>query len=76
MTKAQKFGSGGNEDDDDLEEESLFETPLDKVEPYGLFKETLMSKFCASPFTPGQLFLPSTNIPFFQRIATRPTTAL
>jgi hypothetical protein len=26
-----------------LDEESLLETPLDKVEPYGLFKHVLMS---------------------------------
>lgn len=42
--QAQKFGAGSNDDDDDLEEESLLETPLDRVEPYGLFKGTLMSK--------------------------------
>jgi len=32
---------GEDEGDDELEEESLLETPLDKVEPYGLFKQTL-----------------------------------
>jgi hypothetical protein len=30
-------------EDDDLEEESMLETPLDQVEPYGIFKDTLMS---------------------------------
>ncbi|KAA6412816.1 MAG: nonsense-mediated mRNA decay (Nmd5) [Lasallia pustulata] len=40
--EAQKFASAGDEDDDELEEEGLLETPLDKVEPYGLFKDTLM----------------------------------
>lgn len=43
--KAQKFGAGSNDDDDDgLEEESLLETPLDHIEPYGLFKSTLLRK--------------------------------
>lgn len=42
-TKAQKFTAAGNDDDDELEEESLLETPLDHVEPYGLFKITLLS---------------------------------
>ena len=53
MDKAKKFGSVGDEDDDELEEEGLLETPLDKVEPYGLFKETLMS-------TPAPLIAPHT----------------
>lgn len=44
--KAQKFGSVGDDEDDELEEEGLLETPLDKVEPYGLFKDTLMSTPC------------------------------
>ncbi len=43
--QAQKFGTGSSDDDDELEEEGLLETPLDQVEPYGLFKDTLMSKF-------------------------------
>ena len=41
-TKAQKL-STVSDDEDDLEEESLLETPLDRVEPYGLFKGTLLS---------------------------------
>ena len=41
--QAQKFGAVGDADDDDLEEESMLETPLDKVEPYSVFKNTLMS---------------------------------
>jgi hypothetical protein len=45
QVKAQKFGTGNNDDDDTLEEESLLETPLDRVEPYGLFKGTLLSKW-------------------------------
>lgn len=40
--KAQKF-STASDDEDELEEESLLETPLDRVEPYGLFKGTLLS---------------------------------
>jgi len=41
--QASKFNtvSGDSEPDDELEEESLLETPLDKMEPYGLFKQTL-----------------------------------
>lgn len=46
--QAQKFGTGSSDDDDELEEEGLLETPLDQVEPYGLFKDTLMSKFLRS----------------------------
>jgi importin-7 len=41
--EAKKFTAVAD-DDDDLEEESLLETPLDKLEPYGLFKDTLMRK--------------------------------
>ena len=42
--QASKFGSlgGGEDDDDELDEESLLETPLDKIEPYGLFKHVLL----------------------------------
>ena len=41
--QAQKFNAavGEEEGDDELEEESLLETPLDLMEPYGLFKEAL-----------------------------------
>lgn len=43
--EAQKFGGLDDFDsDDELGEESLLETPLDKVEPYGMFKDALMSK--------------------------------
>lgn len=35
---------GDDDGDDELEEESLLETPLDNMEPYGLFKATLESK--------------------------------
>lgn len=42
--EAQKFGSYTDDDDDDMDEESLLETPLDKVEPYGMFKHVLLSK--------------------------------
>lgn len=42
--QAQKFGNlDGDDSDDELGEESLLETPLDKVEPYGLFKNALLS---------------------------------
>ncbi|KAI4188208.1 MAG: hypothetical protein L6R41_002295 [Letrouitia leprolyta] len=40
--EAQKFGSlAGDVDEDELEEETLLETPLDRIEPYGLFKSAL-----------------------------------
>ncbi|EME41164.1 hypothetical protein DOTSEDRAFT_176157 [Dothistroma septosporum NZE10] len=41
--QASKFNAavGEAEDDDELEEESLLETPLDSMEPYNLFKDTL-----------------------------------
>jgi hypothetical protein len=42
--QAQKFSSVDDEDDEELEEESLLETPLDKVEPYSMFKHALLSK--------------------------------
>jgi hypothetical protein len=54
--EAQKFsGLGGDDDDDDddLGEESLLETPLDKLEPYQLFRDSLLSKFPNLSFTPG-----------------------
>lgn len=38
--EAQKFGV--DDDDDELEEEGLLETPLDKVEPYSMFKHALL----------------------------------
>jgi hypothetical protein len=52
--KAQKFGNLDEESDDELGEESLLETPLDTVEPYGLFRDALLSK---SPPSPPRLFL-------------------
>jgi hypothetical protein len=46
IIKAQKFGNlEDNDSDDELGEESLLETPLDKIEPYQLFRNALMSKF-------------------------------
>ncbi|KAJ5666191.1 uncharacterized protein N7477_008639 [Penicillium maclennaniae] len=41
--EAQKFGSFADDDDDEMDEESLLETPLDKVEPYGMFKHVFLS---------------------------------
>jgi hypothetical protein len=42
--EAQKFQNlEDNDSDDELGEESLLETPLDKIEPYQLFKNALMS---------------------------------
>ena len=43
--QAKKFNAATVEEDEELEEESLLETPLDKVEPYGIFKSSLMSMF-------------------------------
>jgi hypothetical protein len=49
-SQAQKFQNRDDDDDDDeLGEESLLETPLDKVEPYQLFRDALLSKFL-SPY--------------------------
>lgn len=48
MLQAKKFHAATAEDDDELEEESLLETPLDKVEPYGIFKGSLLSRFSPS----------------------------
>ena len=42
--QAQKFGSFADDDDDGMDEESLLETPLDKIEPYGMFKHVFISK--------------------------------
>lgn len=45
--QASKFNAvvGDDDGDDELEEESLLETPLDQMEPYGLFKTALQSSF-------------------------------
>ena len=56
LSQAQKFGALQDDSDDDLEEESLLETPLDKVEPYAVFKSALFSEYLTS-FT--QLKMPS-----------------
>lgn len=49
--QAQKFSRAVDEDDeDDLGEDSvLLESPLDKIEPYQLFRATLMSKPATLP---------------------------
>ena len=44
MLQAQKFSAITGEDDDDLEEESLLETPLDDFEPYSVVKLSLLRK--------------------------------
>ncbi|KAL2872424.1 armadillo-type protein [Aspergillus lucknowensis] len=57
--EAQKFGSfAGDDDDDELDEESLLETPLDKIEPYGLFKQVFLGLQQEQP----QLYDNLTNI--------------
>ena len=45
MSQAQKFGAVNDESDDELEEESLLTTPLDKIEPYSTFKHALLSMY-------------------------------
>ena len=48
--QAQKFRpSSGEDEDEELEEESLLETPLDKVEPYTIFRDVLLRKCQTSP---------------------------
>jgi importin-7 len=43
--QAQKFQNlEDNDSDDELGEESLLETPLDKIEPYQLFRDALLSE--------------------------------
>ncbi|KYG45707.1 hypothetical protein M433DRAFT_66708 [Acidomyces richmondensis BFW] len=55
--QAAKFNTAVGEDDgdDELEEESLLETPLDQMEPYGLFKQTLHSMTQQDPQLYAQL---------------------
>jgi hypothetical protein len=45
MIQAQKFTAVNDDDDDELEEESLLETPLDKVEPYSMFKHAMLRMY-------------------------------
>ncbi|EEH19769.1 hypothetical protein PABG_02028 [Paracoccidioides brasiliensis Pb03] len=40
--EAMKYASMPGDEDEELDEEGLLESPLDKVEPYGLFKAVLM----------------------------------
>lgn len=55
--QASKFSAvaGDDEEDDELEEESLLETPLDQMEPYGLFKAALQSLSESQPQLYAQL---------------------
>jgi len=41
--EARKFGSFADDEEEEMDEESLLETPLDKVEPYGMFKHVFLS---------------------------------
>lgn len=50
--QAQKFGTANEDSDDELEEESLLETPLDKIEPYSTFKQALLSMTILCPYQP------------------------
>jgi len=48
--EANKFNAlAGEEDDDDFGEEVLLETPLDKIEPYQLFKDTFLKLQSSQP---------------------------
>lgn len=55
--EAQKYGSLVD-DDKELDEEGLLETPLDKLEPYGLFKQVMLNLQQEQP----QLYGNLTNI--------------
>jgi hypothetical protein len=45
MHQAKKFGAlAGDEEDSELDEDNLLETPLDKFEPYVVFRDALLSK--------------------------------
>jgi importin-7 len=48
-SQADKIGSLQDSDDDDsvMDEDSMLETPLDSVEPYVMFRDSLLSKSCA-----------------------------
>ena len=70
--QSEKFGAAQDDSDDELEEESLLETPLDKVEPYGLFKGTLFSMHIFN----SALFTFSLTDALASRIATGATPAL
>jgi hypothetical protein len=55
MHKAKKFGAlAGNEEDSELDEDNLLETPLDKFEPYVVFRDALLSKSRISGFNIGR----------------------
>lgn len=44
MAQADKFSSLQDSDDDSvMDEDSLLETPLDKIEPYVMFRDSLLS---------------------------------
>jgi hypothetical protein len=41
--QAKKFANLADDDDDSIpDEDSLLESPLDKVEPYGMFRDALL----------------------------------
>lgn len=45
-----KYSAMPGNEDDDLDEKSLLESPLDKIEPYSLFKNVLMSESTSAFF--------------------------
>ena len=77
--QAQKFRAASDTEDNELEEESLLESPLEKIEPYGLFRDALIRKLPAfassKPFPPPKY--PSLTInPAPSRTPTRTTWTL
>lgn len=52
-TQAQKFGAAQESDDELGEDSVLLESPLDKIEPYQLFRASLMSEY---PYLPRASF--------------------
>jgi hypothetical protein len=73
--QASKFSAvaGDDEEDDELEEESLLETPLDQMEPYGLFKAALQCKFLTATSV---IFVDYVLTIFFYSSVRVPTSAL
>ena len=43
-SQAQKFGNADDDEDEVLGEENLLDSPLDPIEPYGTFKNAIISE--------------------------------
>ena len=78
--EAKRIGSvnglhgAATEDDDELEEENLLESPLDRIEPYALFRNVLLSK--SSPQSPPRPHRCSLAIPFHSSSHANPPTVI